>query len=166
MMDIKAFAATFIILTLTLLIGASGDYVVQPDCSFLKPQPCTPITVLDENGDVSYDEYEESCPYHICIAIQPVFAADSNTSSKMSRIGNQRWSNYVQIRSPHGQKHYKDAKSSAAIISIKGSSEKTIFSINYDAFAPWFCSGTHTLPSNSLSNPFCYITLERRLFSY
>ncbi|KAG0570764.1 hypothetical protein KC19_6G186000 [Ceratodon purpureus] len=143
MMDIEAFAATLTILTLALLMGASGDYVAQPDCSVLEPSPCTPLTVLDENGDVSYDEYEESCPYHICTAIQPVYPPISNSSSKMSMIGDQRWSNDFSRGSAHAQIHHGDAKSSAEFTSTKDSYQKDVFSVHYDAFAPWFCSGSN-----------------------
>lgn len=114
-------------------VEVSGNYVVQPDCSSLEPQPCKPISVLDENGDISYDEYEESCPYHICIALQPVYPKAPNTSSKMSMIGDQRWSNDF----PRGSTR------EGAFSNIKDSSEKVAFSINYNSSSPWFCSGAN-----------------------
>lgn len=39
-------------------VGESSDYIAQPDCRLLEPAPCKIIPVLDENGQVSYDDYE------------------------------------------------------------------------------------------------------------
>ena len=70
----------------------------------------------------------------------------------MSMIGDQRWSNDFSRGSAHEQIHHGDAKSSAEFTSTKDSYQKDVFSVHYDAFAPWFCSGTtHVIsPSNLL----------------
>jgi hypothetical protein len=146
MMGIIATAATFIVLTLTSLMGATvgqtSTYVAQPDCSSLQPAPCRIIPSLDDNDRVTYGDYEESCPNHICYAIQPVFPAVSNTSSMfMSMIRDQRLSEVIPRGSPGGRKHHAAAeRSSTAFTRTSDSTEKVAFSMVYDSSAPWFCS--------------------------